>query len=91
MTNSVKPLTENLRLQLEAKELRELLDEFGVDLSGWDPGISANIRRMPPRVRGSGYWGEHMSFSNIEWTWLKPLLEELRDLRRRKGKESGNG
>lgn len=89
MTKSVKPLTEDQRLQAEAKELRELLAEFGAELSGWGPGISANLRHMPPRVRGSGYWGEHMSFSNIEWTWLKPLLKELRELRRQKVKESG--
>ncbi len=85
---AVKSLTENKRLQAEAKELRELLVEFGAELSGWDPGISANLRHMPPRVRGTGYWGEHISFSNIEWIWLKPLLEELRDLRRQKAKKA---
>ncbi len=89
MTNSVKPMTENQRLQAEAKELRELLAEFGAELSRWDPGISANLRHMPSRVRGTGYWGEHISFSNIEWTWLKPLLEELRDLRRQTAKKAG--
>lgn len=72
-----------------AKEIRELLAEFGARLVGFDPGVTANVVDLPGGHHpgfGGGYWGEHMSFNSTEWAWLKPLLEELRD-RRRKEKD----
>lgn len=70
---------ENKAIQAQAKELRELLGEFGARLSGWDPGVSAYLPNSP---RGMGYMGESLTFDGAEWSWLKPLLEELRDRRK---------
>jgi len=61
-------------------ELRSLLKEFGAVLSGFDPGISACL----PGQKGNGYWGETLNFNGVEWTWLEPLLIELRNYRKTK-------
>lgn len=61
------------------KEIRELLDEFGLVLAGYDPGVSAYVKGQSER--GNGYWGEPINFDRQEWKWLEPLLKELRDAR----------
>ncbi len=79
---------EQKALVARGKFLRELLDEFGARLSGFDPGVSANIKGKDFRcvgAPGAGYWGEHLSFNAIQWEWLEPLLLELRAYRE-KGK-----
>lgn len=66
---------------------RDLLKKFGLDLFGFDPGVSAYFAEdtpTPPNVvglAGRGYWGEPIHFSKLEWQWLKPLLEELAEAR----------
>ena len=75
---------EDKRILARMKEERELLAEFGAELHGSDPGISAYFSSVPfGRVlgTGNGYFGEPLNFSAVEWKWLRPLLEELRDLR----------
>jgi len=85
---AVATKTENQRIAAEAKELRELLDHFGLRLHGFDPGVTALFKEDQPANRphlggaGRGFCGEPITFSSIEWAWLKPLLEELRDRRR---------
>ncbi len=70
------------RLIAERDELRAILSEFGATLSGWDPGVTAYL----PSKRGDGWMGESLTFDGIEWSWLKPLLEELRDWRKAFGR-----
>lgn len=60
---------------------RDLLAEFGLVLHGAGPGVTASLADRP-LVRGRGCFGEAVSFDHIEWTWLRPLLEELRTLRK---------
>lgn len=60
--------------------LRELFKEFGAQLSGYDPGVTAYL---PGRPRGRGYMGEQLAFEDMEWAWLEPLLVELRELRKK--------
>jgi hypothetical protein len=73
------PLTADEKRSLEAlKADRELLGLFGARLVGHDPGVTANYR---DGVQGDGYAGEQLSFNNLEWAWLRPLLVELRDRR----------
>jgi hypothetical protein len=62
------------------KEIKELLSEFGLRLSGFDPGVSATFEDKT--VRGDGYFGEPIQFNGTEWAWLEPLLIELRDHRK---------
>ena len=69
---------EEKKLIAEADFLRSLLAEFDAGLSGWDPGVTAHWKGK----RGHGYWGESLSFSHVEWEFLKPLLIELRLLRK---------
>lgn len=57
-------------------ELRELLSEFGLKLSGYEPGVSA--------FNGNCL----LDFGYVEWTWLKPLLVELAKHRKRE-RETG--
>ena len=73
--------SENRKIRERAKQLRELLREFGAVLSGFDPGASAMIKGVPGK--GDGYWGEQLSFTGLEWKWLEPLLVELRDFRQK--------
>lgn len=64
--------------------LRSLLSDFGAVLSGFDPGVSANLKGFPPGcsgAAGNGYWGEHLNFNAAQWGWLEPLLVELRQFR----------
>lgn len=84
------------RLVAEMQEASALLALFGLRLHGFDPGITAYFEPTPDTSRldsglagglmmgisGRGYWGEPIAFSRIEWRWLKPLLEELRDRRK---------
>jgi hypothetical protein len=64
-------------------EIRDLLSEFGANLSGFNPGVSAYLPNKRTNILGfgRGFFGEHISLSNLEWEWLEPLLVELRDLR----------
>lgn len=77
---------EDKRILERMKAERELLAEFGAQLHGSDPGISAYLARkdfskQTVKGQGRGYFGEDLSFTAGEWKWLRPLLEELRDLR----------
>lgn len=72
------------RRSADMKAAYELLAEFGAQLHGFDPGVTAFLgerRRMRVSGQGRGAWGENLSFTAEEWKWLRPLLEELRDLR----------
>jgi len=72
------------RRSAEMKAAYELLAEFGAQLHGFDPGVTAFIGERPQMIvsgQGRGAWGENLSFTREEWKWLRPLLEELRDLR----------
>ncbi len=57
-------------------ELRELLEFFGADLAGFDPGVLCRLKGAP--------WANSMHFNGIEWYWLEPLLKELKE-RKKKG------
>ena len=74
-------------IQERAKFLRELLQEFGSRLSGFDPGVSA---LLPGKGRGGGWAGEQLSFDSLEWGWLEPLLIELRNRRYKKDLDAGS-
>lgn len=71
---------EDKALLARMKDLRELLAEFGLRLSGYDPGVTALINDKPG-LRGDGWGGEPITFDSVEWKWLEPLLVELRQLR----------
>jgi len=71
------------RICAEMKEIRELIAEFGLTLSGRDPGITAYLQKNP-NARGDGWAGEPISLNDTEWNWLKPLLLELRGYRKGK-------
>jgi hypothetical protein len=78
----------------------ELLDAFGLSLSGFWPGLSAWLKPGPGvsrmdtgwagvmGVSGRGYSGEPISMGRAAWVWLKPLLEELK--KRREGTFDAN-
>lgn len=72
---------EDRKLLARMAEIRELISQFGLTLSGYDPGITASLTEKPEQ-RGRGYWGEAISFEDAEWKWLEPLLKELSLLRR---------
>lgn len=77
---------EDKRILERMKAERELLAEFGAQLHGSDPGISAYLARkdfskQTVNGQGRGYFGEDLSFTACEWKWIRPLLEELRDFR----------
>jgi len=55
-------------------EISDLLNEFGLTLSGYDPGISAFITKESTSM---------LNFDRGEWAWLEPLLKELKDRRER--------
>lgn len=69
-----------LEVARRMKEIRELLDSFGLVLAGYDPGVTAHIR-SEPAARGQGWGGEPINFDCHEWRWLEPLLVELRERR----------
>ena len=54
-------------------ELRELLAEFGLVLHGFDPGVEVYFADQHSRYP--------VNFDHTQWTWLEPLLKELRELR----------
>jgi hypothetical protein len=61
-------------------EIRELLDEFGLHLGGYDPGVMAWTKND---VNENGHFvGETIQFDRAEWKWLEPILCELRNYRR---------
>lgn len=76
------------------KEDSALLAEFGLELYGYDPGVTAYFKPgtgVPGfdtkfsgilGMEGRGYWGEPVALTRIEWKWLKPLLQELLEHRR---------
>jgi hypothetical protein len=45
-------------------ELRDLLSRFGLQLHGYDPGVSARDRE-----------GNYLHFEKMEWEWLEPILK----------------
>lgn len=57
-------------------EIRELLAEFGLVLSGYDPGITAYIR-SEPNAQGGGWAREPISLDHSEWKWIEPLFERI--------------
>lgn len=71
----MRPTADDKRICAEMKEIRELIAEFGLTLSGYDPGITAFIKGK--NIRGDGFAGEPISLNDTEWNWLKPLLQEL--------------
>lgn len=66
----------------QAYHLRALLKEFGLTLVGFDPGITASVDARP-ELRWSAWHGP-IKLDDNEWTWLEPLLIELRDFRKGK-------
>lgn len=56
-----------------ANFLRDLLQEFNAKLSSFGPGVTALCERPEP-----------LTFSEVEWAFLEPLLVELRELRKLK-------
>ena len=83
--------SEDKRILERMKEEQELLAEFGAQLHGSDPGVSAYLAnkdfgKQAIKGQGRGYFGEDLSFTAGEWKWLRPLLEELREYRRKDGK-----
>ena len=75
---------EDKKMVARMKEIRELIAEFGLTLSGYDPGITALLKGNP-RLRGDGWGGEPITFDGTEWKWLEPLLVELRMHRKLNG------
>lgn len=74
-------------------EIRKLLAGFGVTLHGFDPGVTGFFKGGPISSQvamGAGFpagWaGEPFSMNRQQWTWLKPLLEELRAYRAKQKK-----
>lgn len=68
--------------------LRDLFKEFGAQLAGMDPGVTGVVLGM--KGRGSGWGGEHLSFDAKEWSWLEPLLIELRNRRYKRDLDGGS-
>ena len=54
-------------------ELRELLDEFGLTLHSFDPGVHAFLDEP---------FSLSIHFDGQVWNWIEPLLKELRARRR---------
>jgi hypothetical protein len=59
-------------------EVRDLLHEFGLELFGYDPGVSTFL------MSNTNY---SLHFNNEEWHWLEPLLKELKIFREREKDE----
>ena len=66
---------EDKRIAKRMKEIRGLLKEFGLTLSGYDPGVMAILDREKPRYVS-------LSFDAMEWVWLESILVELRKRRK---------
>jgi hypothetical protein len=60
----------------EMTETRELLSEFGLQLTGMHPGVGARWPNAPGRI-----YAPSMDFDPAQWEWLEPLLRELRSYR----------
>ena len=72
----------------------ELLAEFGAQIYGIDPGVTAYFPDKPcGRILGlgQGAFGEPLSFSRVEWKWLRPLLEELSAFRAKAKAKAAHG
>ena len=54
---------------------KHLLAAFDATTTGYDPGVSFIINKD---------WNHSCHFNGIEWSWLEPLLKELRDYRKGK-------
>ena len=65
--------------------LRSLLSEFDVELCSHDSKICGTIRSNRPESAWH-LWSlkNFLTFDEVEWLWLEPLLMELRDLRKYK-------
>lgn len=75
---SRKSSTTDRKLVEKVIETRKLLDEFGLILCGFEPGISAIVKNT------SNFSAQiHLSFDHNEWKWLEPLLVELSEFRRK--------
>lgn len=79
---------EDLRIMTRMQEIKALLLPFGASLSGYDPGVSAYLLKgAVPTIGGisggDGYFGEPLSFTRTEWTWLEPILQEVISLRQK--------
>lgn len=59
----------------ERKRIKDLLDYFGLSLTGLDPGVMA--RRKDEGDRDPSF----VVFNTHEWDWIEPLLIELRHYR----------
>ena len=69
------------------KEIKELLDEFGLHLAGYDPGVMAWTKQEED---GFGHMvGDTIQFDRAEWKWLEPILRELRNYRRSNKRKEG--
>lgn len=69
------------------KEIRELLDEFGLHLGGYDPGVMAWTKQ--DETKEGHFVGETVQFDRAEWKWLEPILRELRNYRRSDKRKRG--
>lgn len=82
-----KSLEENLA---DMKEAELLLKEFGADLVGYDPGVSAVVPPPPGKYSDdTHYWtySKNLNFDGFHWAWIKPLLQELLEFRRNAKKD----
>lgn len=64
--------------------IRRLLKEFGVTLSGYDPGVTGLWKDGKKNYLGKledRYL--NLDLGGVEWSWLEPLLVELRTHRRK--------
>ncbi len=79
--------TPTQQIVARTSEVRRLLSEFGVMLSGFNPGISGYFKDGRTRsyrgAGGEGYWGEPISINEATWGWLEPLLKELSERRKK--------
>jgi hypothetical protein len=64
-------------------KVRNILKKCGARLCGYEPGVTAYIIKNP-KARGNGAFSEPLNFEHTEWQWLRPLLEELIELRKLK-------
>ena len=68
-------------------EIRDLLNEFGLHLGGFDPGVMAWTKQEEDSF---GHMvGDTLQFERAEWKWLEPILRELRNYRRSDKRKRG--
>lgn len=58
------------------EEIKSLLNEFGLSLVAFDPGVGA--------ARYEPYY-QYIDMDYSTWLWIEPLLKELRDKRKNTG------